>query len=755
MIQRLWLRNWKSHQNTYFEFSKGTNILVGPMGSGKSSVLDALCFALFGNFPALQHKRVKLSDVIMSRPVKEKEAEVKVELVWDGVRYEIERKISLDGKTEARISREGKLIQGPQPQRVNEEVERLLGVDYDVFTRVVYSEQNRIDYFLTLGRGDRKTQIDELLGISKFENMRGNLSTMLNRLKEMREDASKLLKTVDIEKIIKEGEEAERELQKINKEIAELEKKEKEIGRAREEAGEEFEKISRLEREHTKLNEKKAALIRTVEELEGEVERKTKQLGSVKIEFEETELEDLERLLGEKNELIGRYSKEFGSISERAKVVEKEVEERRELERELSGESREAIESRKNNLEKELNDAKGNLSFLKKRVSELEELISELRKEVTNCPVCESPLTEERRLELLRRREREKKEELSRIDELERRIALGSRELDEVAKKLKIFLEAEEKLKKLRDEKELEKLRSDLKEMEGKLKKEKEELKELERKRELMKTAVEVNKSKKRIQELKVEIGEIAGRIERLGFDREVMEEKRKRVEELRVEQSRFIERIEGMKKELRRVEEMVKARKEERKRYEEMEKRVKKYGEVYEKLTRLQNAVEETQKELREELIGAVNTTMESIWKVVYPYGDYKGIRLSIGESDYELQLNTDGGWVSVDGVASGGERSSASITMRIAFAMVLVPNLGWLILDEPTHNLDEEGRRALGAVLSEHAPKIVGQIFVITHDESLKDAVSGRVYHLWRDKERSEPTQVQEVNILNTTQQ
>ncbi|MEM3690354.1 MAG: hypothetical protein QXZ40_01330, partial [Candidatus Micrarchaeia archaeon] len=310
-------------------------------------------------------------------------------------------------------------------------------------------------------------------------------------------------------------------------------------------------------------------------------------------------------------------------------------------------------------------------------------------------------------------------------------------------------------LGKLRDERELEKLKVVLRESEEKLRKEEDELKELERKEKMMRTASEVNDTKRRINELKKEVEEIEDKIEKLGFDRKAMEERREIVKKLSVEHSRIAERVEGVRKELKRVEEMVKVKKEERERYEKLEMEVKKYDEIYGKLVVFQNAVQETQKELREELVEAINSVMGSIWSIIYPYGDYKGVRLSIEENDYELQLNADGVWVSVDGVASGGERTSATIAMRIAFAMVLVPNLGWLILDEPTHNLDEEGRKALGAVLSEHAPKIVGQIFVITHDEGLKDAMSGRVYRLWRDKERSGPTQIEEVNILNTTQQ
>ena len=58
MIQSIRLQNWKSHPDSKLEFRKGTNVLVGVMGSGKSSIVDGICFGLFGTFPALFSKRI-------------------------------------------------------------------------------------------------------------------------------------------------------------------------------------------------------------------------------------------------------------------------------------------------------------------------------------------------------------------------------------------------------------------------------------------------------------------------------------------------------------------------------------------------------------------------------------------------------------------------------------------------------------------------------------------------------------------------
>ena len=57
----------------------------------------------------------------------------------------------------------------------------------------------------------------------------------------------------------------------------------------------------------------------------------------------------------------------------------------------------------------------------------------------------------------------------------------------------------------------------------------------------------------------------------------------------------------------------------------------------------------------------------MGIIWNELYPYGDFSGVRLTI-DKDYVLQLKGSDGWISVEGVASGGERSLACLALRIA---------------------------------------------------------------------------------------
>jgi len=755
VIDGISLHNWKSHEDTNFKFGRGTNILVGPMGSGKSTVLDALCFALFGNFPALQHKRVKLSEIIMNRPVKKGEARVKVEFTWQSSRYEIERKINSEGSSEARISREGKLLQGPQPQRVNEEVERLLGIDYELFTRAVYSEQNGIDYFLTIGRGERKKQIDELLGISKFEVMRSSLSTVLNRIKGMQDDKRALLGSVDAERLRKEEENATADLKRLEKEAQEFGNKVGDIGIRKKNAEAALSRMSMLERVYNELSERKGAIARIIENMEKEEAWRISAVSPEEIErADDAEIGRIEEKLREGKKRVSDYAKEIGSTNERIRAIQDEIKEKEELERKISDfkETASEIEGRVNEVEKKINEARGEIGCSRRRISELDELISELRREITKCPVCETPLEENRRKELLGNRERERAVEVEKISNMEKLMGEDEKLLRGMKEKLKAVRDVEDRMKKVRGKDDADKLRSLLSGIEEKLKKEEQFLKDIEAKRERMRVALEIRKSRMRMEELRKEGADVEKKLGEIKFDKGAFEEKRNEVSEMRSEERGLTEKIEGLRNEMKRVEEIVKGKKEEVERYEKLGKDAEKYGSLYENFALFQNSVSETQAELREELIGAINAAMGEMWSTVYPYADYQGVRLNADEDDYELQLNAGGSWVSVDGIASGGERSSASIVMRMAFAMVLVPNLSWLILDEPTHNLDEEGRKALGKVLNEYVPKIVEQVFVITHDESLKDEASARIYHLWRNKEKNEPTKVESANVLNS---
>ena len=193
MITKIKMKNWRSHESSEFDFSEGTNALVGIMGSGKSSVMGALCFALFGTFPELQSRKIKIEDIMMKKPRPKDEAEVSVNFTIGNDDYIVTRKISKSKSTSAELKKNGAVVESPQPSKVTSEVEGLLKMNYDLFTRAIYSEQNAIDMFLTIPKGQRMKKIDELLAIHRFEKARSTATSLANRCKLAVSEKQKLL----------------------------------------------------------------------------------------------------------------------------------------------------------------------------------------------------------------------------------------------------------------------------------------------------------------------------------------------------------------------------------------------------------------------------------------------------------------------------------------------------------------------------------------------------------------------------------
>jgi len=136
----------------------------------------------------------------------------------------------------------------------------------------------------------------------------------------------------------------------------------------------------------------------------------------------------------------------------------------------------------------------------------------------------------------------------------------------------------------------------------------------------------------------------------------------------------------------------------------------------------------------------------MQRLWPIVYTYGDWDKVKVFATEKDYEIKVH-QGEWRGLEAHASGGERAALALCMRAAMSVILTPQLGWIILDEPTHNLDEVAVQSLGVALSEKMPKIIPQVIVITHEQKLLEAAPARVLKFERDKRKGEDTKIENV--------
>jgi exonuclease SbcC len=146
--------------------------LVGPTGAGKSTVIDALCFALYGTVPRYDDRRV-VEPVITTGAL---EAKVSLTFEADGRAYvatRVVRRTKGGGATtkEARLEAAGGDVLAGTAKEVDAAVERLLGLSFEHFTRAVVLPQGEFARFLHDKPGDRQELLVRLLGFDVYERM--------------------------------------------------------------------------------------------------------------------------------------------------------------------------------------------------------------------------------------------------------------------------------------------------------------------------------------------------------------------------------------------------------------------------------------------------------------------------------------------------------------------------------------------------------------------------------------------------------
>jgi exonuclease SbcC len=784
MITKVIIKNWRSHEDSEFVFGPGTNALLGIIGSGKSSVLDAMCFCLFGTFPNLQSRKLKIEDVISRKPEQKNRAEVEVHFENGGKHYSVKRVVERGrGTTYSEVRENGRIIESPNTSRVNELVERLLKVKYDLFSKAIYSEQNGMDYFLTIPRGQRMKKIDELLGMDRFEKARLGCMTLINKLLEKRESKQNLVEGTGLPEAERLAETLRRSIEDANAERVVLSNRIREISSRRQAIEREIGEVRKVRADIDSLASEDKAMaalaedtIRTIQNLEESLKGHDK-------ESAEKNLREVTRYLQETEIMLKEGQKKRDRLQERAAKAVAEMETikqqgldrlQKEFEEKMNMKTRlKEIKSKPEELEEELDGkrdlvAKFEAEMLaaKIRVEELQKTIEEINKAGSKCPLCDSRISEEKKIMLIKKKSFEsesmkerfvkaaKKKDITReeIKNLEvmvedlKKMVEAVKDIDRIEAELANMKNVYAVLKDQSDslQKELTEARIELEKIEGKMT-------DARRMKEVMDMVVmkvrEYYEKKGKIESIIMKRRELASRIKSMedsiaGRENTQMEAEWKN---LVTEEKTLTGKLVGMDEVLRERSSSLR----------EIEKRVTAGRRALEEMRFLDLKIEEmkiftksleaTQIQLRKEFVASVNFTMNELWPNLYPYQDFVQIQLSVEEGDYTLQLQDKSGrWMNVEGFASGGERSIASLSLRVAFALVLAPQLKWLVLDEPTANMDSKAVEDLAVTLGERIGDFIEQTFLITHDEKLEQAVTGYAYRLQRDKSKDEPTRV-----------
>lgn len=164
-FKTLQFKNINSYGNklTTFDFEHGLNLIAGANGKGKSTIIDALCYCLFGS----PFRRIKIKELI-NRHNKKK--------LWTNVTFTI-------GKHDYQITRGLKpdkfsIMKNGDPlellsskKLIQTEIDKILGLDITLFRQVISLAINYSKPFLSLYSTEKRDIIETIFNVKVFGTM--------------------------------------------------------------------------------------------------------------------------------------------------------------------------------------------------------------------------------------------------------------------------------------------------------------------------------------------------------------------------------------------------------------------------------------------------------------------------------------------------------------------------------------------------------------------------------------------------------
>ncbi|MBD3209125.1 AAA family ATPase [Candidatus Woesearchaeota archaeon] len=284
-LASLSLRNIRSYTEETVRFPTGSILLSGDVGSGKTTILLAVEFALFG----IQRGELSASSLLRHGT---NEGEVTLTFSTNDEGHEITR--TLKQEKRGVVQGPGKLDGEPfTPVELRARILELLGYAQDLVTKArsylfrytVYTPQEEMKRILYEAADTRLQTLRKVFGIDQYKTIKDNTATII---KELRAE-ERALKTQLEELPHKEKQLKEQQAQKntIAKNLDDQESKVKQAKESYDKALQQLKTMQETAEQHRKRQEQYASITSTIEAHEARLQHIQTSLASIKERLEQ------------------------------------------------------------------------------------------------------------------------------------------------------------------------------------------------------------------------------------------------------------------------------------------------------------------------------------------------------------------------------------------------------------------------------------------------------------------------------------
>jgi len=687
LITSIELGDFLSHSNTKLEFENGVTVFVGDNGAGKSSIIDAITFALFG-----QHAR-KSNKGLIKRGANQGFAKINFSI--NDKQFEAVRKIDSKGALSATFAEvvNGERIEIAAGERkqfgesMTHEVEKVIGLDFEKLKIASIVQQGELNAIINAKPKEFKELLNAIIGIDKLDVASESMKTVNKEFREKIRDTIGYDDTHmevlfrDLERFQKEIEESKPE--KKNLELKQEQLK-KEVDNLRTKVEIEAPKIDKINQLELRKKELLAYAKEAIHEIQHEINENERKIHDCEGCFEHAVL---------KTDLESKILKVEEAIDETFKKIQEMTNQTMSLKEKLS-------------------------------------LASKLQLKDNKCPVCDSkveklnPLFQENHL----------RQEITDIENQiiskEKERSMYNQKKKEFSTKLQSARDAEATLRaySINNKEELMKIQEDVK-----VKKEKIPL-------TTNGSLLEISTIDTHAKMIFENISKLEG--ETAGFDEQEFNNLKISINEKQMSLSQIDQQIGGISEKISKGEEQINI-------IEKAVAELKIVKEYVTNLNEIQTNIFSRDGPVATSLRSWALNTISAKASEYLTLLNTKIQRIALSEKtrDISIACYSKTEVLELESL-SGGEKVSVALALRLGMASLLgASNLNLMILDEPTTHLDAERKKSLVGVLSQLSDisnsETRMQFLIITHDaEIFEDSNVEQIYRFESSEQGSKVT-------------